>query len=95
MLESKREADDRDGAGDGTERDDAITIARRRRIRCPKCAWQPERHHVWYCRCGHAWNTFETRGVCPACQYAWQWTACHRCHEWSPHLDWYEREPPS
>ena len=59
------------------------------RIRCPRCAWQPGRHEKWTCDCGHDWNTFETGGVCPACQRQWLETQCPRCDTWSPHLAWY------
>lgn len=41
------------------------------------------------CTCQHVWNTFDTRGVCPGCSYAWQVTMCLRCHQWSPHVAWY------
>jgi hypothetical protein len=59
------------------------------RIRCPKCNWSPDAESRWRCHCGHAWNTFDTGGVCPGCMYQWQETACLRCHQWSPHSDWY------
>jgi hypothetical protein len=67
------------------------------RIRCPKCRWQPRKHDRWQCRpeCRHVWNTFDTRGVCPACGYQWTQTACPRCREWSPHADWYAAEDPA
>jgi hypothetical protein len=77
-----------DGARTGTrtgaqEKDGGV------RIRCPRCAWEPSRHDLWSCRCLHAWNTFDTGGVCPACRHVWSETQCPRCHEWSPHADWY------
>jgi hypothetical protein len=59
------------------------------RIRCPACGWEPTRHHLWMCSCLHSWNTFETRGVCPACSRRWTETQCPRCSAWSPHDDWY------
>jgi hypothetical protein len=59
------------------------------RIRCPRCAWQPGRGHTWACACLHEWNTFETGGVCPACQRQWLETQCPQCDTWSPHLAWY------
>jgi hypothetical protein len=59
------------------------------KIRCPKCAWQPERGSRWSCACGHAWNTFDTRGMCPACDAVWRDTQCLRCGQWSLHEAWY------
>jgi hypothetical protein len=46
-----------------------LGLNRRLRIRCPACQWQPARYDMWNCNpggCGHIWNTFDTRGVCPA-----------------------------
>ena len=63
------------------------------RIRCPKCRWQPAKTDIWQCTCGHHWNTFDTRGVCPACHYRWAITQCRSCHGYSAHDDWYEKEP--
>ncbi|MFN8003077.1 MAG: hypothetical protein U0X75_18915 [Acidobacteriota bacterium] len=72
------------------------------RIRCPLCKWQPRASDRWFCGysgppenfigCGTAWNTFDTRGVCPGCQHQWRWTACLRCHEYSLHEDWYAKD---
>jgi DNA-directed RNA polymerase subunit RPC12/RpoP len=61
------------------------------RIRCPHCQWRPRKHDRWSCRCGHAWNTFETGGVCPACAHRWLHTVCLRCLRWGRHEDWYEK----
>jgi len=69
-------------------------------IRCPRCRWQPSASSRWTCysgdgpeppfaACGTTWNTFTTRGRCPGCAHQWRWTSCLRCHEWSPHEDWY------
>ncbi len=77
--------------------------SRRPRIRCPACNWQPGRNSTWCCvsaghpeyfsgGCGHAWNTFDTRGRCPTCRYQWLYTSCLSCGIWSLHEDWYERE---
>lgn len=66
-----------------------------RRIRCPRCAWEPRRHDTWACSCLHVWNTFETGGVCPACQRQWHDTQCPKCDAWSPHLAWYVDEADS
>ena len=62
-------------------------------IRCPRCRWRPHRLDRWGCRCGHSWNTFETRGRCPKCEYQWRNTQCLRCKEFSPHEDWYAPAP--
>jgi len=62
------------------------------RIRCPKCQWSPDPEARWSCRCRHLWNTFQTRGLCPACGYRWTITACLRCGETSPHTEWYPKE---
>ena len=59
-------------------------------IRCPHCGWQPAKHDLWICKCGHIWNTFDTGGVCPACLFQWAVTQCRACHRFSPHSDWYE-----
>jgi rubrerythrin len=73
---------------------DAVRHRHGSRIRCPKCAWEPGRPDRWMCEpgCGHVWNTFETHGVCPACNKQWAETNCLRCHQWSPHEDWYVKE---
>ena len=60
-----------------------------RKIRCPLCGWTPRKRDRWLCACGHRWNTFDTRGVCPACTHAWRETQCLRCHQWSLHDAWY------
>jgi hypothetical protein len=66
-----------------------------RRIRCPLCQWQPQKHDRWFCDpgCHHQWNTFDTAGICPGCAKTWDQTACLTCHGWSKHADWYESEP--
>jgi len=62
------------------------------RIRCPLCGWTPRPDSVWFCQCGHSWNTFDTGGICPACLKQWTMTACPNCHQWSPHSDWYPKD---
>jgi hypothetical protein len=70
------------------------------KIRCPACAWEPNRKSTWFCvsmgppenftgGCGHVWNTFDTRGECPSCKHQWRHTTCLRCHVTSLHDDWY------
>lgn len=61
-------------------------------VRCPKCSWQPHEKDRWACKCGHAWNTFETCGLCPACSHQWEVTACFGCGAVSPHLEWYDEQ---
>jgi hypothetical protein len=61
-------------------------------IRCPKCQWSPNAESRWSCRCRHLWNTFGTRGLCPACGYQWTVTSCLNCGQASPHSDWYAKE---
>ena len=77
------------------------------RIRCPRCGWTPRSGDRWLCTCtldsslykrgmctcGHAWNTFDTRGRCPGCGRRWLHTQCLSCGAWSPHLEWYAEEP--
>lgn len=66
---------------------------RRERVRCPACGWQPSKADAWCCTpdgCGHVWNTFETRALCPGCSKQWTYTECLRCHVSSAHEDWYE-----
>lgn len=58
-------------------------------IRCPRCNQSPSPEDRWLCKCGHRWNTFETRGLCPGCNYQWEITACLVCGESSPHAEWY------
>lgn len=65
-----------------------------RRIRCPKCGWEPAKSDRWSCNpggCGHVWNTFDTLGRCPSCDRFWNETACLRCGQWSEHDAWYDK----
>ncbi|WP_457651509.1 hypothetical protein [Rhodocaloribacter sp.] len=64
------------------------------RIACPKCAYEPRPFDRWQCDCLTVWNTFDTQGRCPGCGKVWRHTACPRCHEWSPHHEWYHDLPP-
>ena len=70
---------------------DTIGSAGRPRIRCPRCGWQPRAEDRWQCTCLHVWNTFDTRGRCPACAFQWTETMCPSCARFSPHEDWYEK----
>jgi hypothetical protein len=61
-------------------------------VRCPSCRWRPSRADQWTCHpgCEFAWNTFETRGECPACGKRWTITQCLRCGMWHAHEEWYQ-----
>jgi hypothetical protein len=61
-------------------------------VRCPKCKWTPRANNLWSCNCGHRWNTFDTRGLCPDCRYQWEVTGCIQCGEMSPHAEWYVQQ---
>ena len=63
-------------------------------IRCPRCTWVPTADDAWECECGHAWNTFETAGRCPACAKIWEETWCLECREPSEHQAWYRDQSP-
>jgi len=65
------------------------------RVRCPQCNWLPAEESQWSCRCHHRWNTFATRGKCPACEYQWQITSCLNCGHASRHENWYLPEEPT
>jgi hypothetical protein len=76
------------------------------RIRCPHCKWQPEKTSRWFCApmgapeffkggCGTNWNTFDTQGTCPGCNYRWKHTSCLACEKTALHEDWYEKKEGS
>lgn len=73
------------------ETEPALRTGHPRKIRCPKCTWEPTAADRWWCTCGHTWNTFDTGGRCPGCHRQWLETQCRLCDEWSPHEQWYER----
>lgn len=58
-------------------------------IQCPNCEWKPDGGVYWACDCGHQWNTFETKGKCPACQKQWTETYCPGCSQMPLEKDWY------
>ena len=60
-------------------------------IQCPACEWQPDGKKNWGCsNCGHVWDTFTTRGVCPKCKTKFETTWCPGCGQSTPHTDWYK-----
>lgn len=62
-------------------------------IYCPLCECTPEPGHLWVCECGHEWDTFATRGVCPACERVYTETDCPSCYGSPPHEAWYHEDP--
>ncbi len=91
LREARENAEDPDYDGfEGVEAEAEDEEGERsRRIRCPVCRWQPQKHDRWWCTCGYVWNTFDTAALCPACKKQWEWTQCLKCHERSLHKDWY------
>lgn len=64
---------------------------RREGLACPTCRTAPPAGAFWTCsRCGKAFDTFETRAVCPYCEAAFVKTSCPECgsshpiEAWSP-----------
>jgi len=92
--EAKRGAEEPEKGGGVQQQDRLEDTVGGGRIRCPKCGWRPRKTDSWSCRCGCVWNTFDTGGICPECGRQWSNTQCLRCHEWSPHEDWYTAKPP-
>lgn len=88
-IEAKKTADSPDGelGVKAWTKDEAAREPPR--IRCPRCTWTPRAHDRWQCWCGHVWNTFDTRGVCPACAFRHLETMCLACARWSKHAAWY------
>lgn len=62
-----------------------------KKIACPSCDWEPQKDSTWRCDCGHVWNEFQTKGLCPHCGRQWEDTQCHVCGVWSPRESWYRK----
>ena len=78
-----------------TKKDAVVRLRGGGKIRCPRCAWEPAKSDRWQCHpggCDYVWNTFDTRGRCPACHKQWIETVCLRCLQRSRHDDWYVNE---
>lgn len=58
-------------------------------VRCPLCREHPPMAAVWRCRCGAAFDAFQTNGRCPQCAAAFETTACPFCNRSSLHPLWY------
>lgn len=61
-------------------------------IQCPSCEWQTDDKNHWACDCGHQWNTFTTKGICPKCKRQWEETGCPACHKSNLHSAWYHTQ---
>jgi len=56
---------------------------------CPACKTSPPIGEFWKCgKCGQAFDTFQTRGVCPQCATQFPVTKCLDCGEARPISEW-------
>ena len=56
---------------------------------CPVCKVAPPRGAFWGCgKCRKAFDTFETRGVCPNCGTQFAATSCPECGNVRPMSEW-------
>ena len=56
---------------------------------CPACKTSPPIGEFWKCgSCGQAFDTFQTRGVCPHCATQFPATKCLDCGEAHPISEW-------
>jgi len=64
-------------------------LPRRAEFVCPSCHTSPPIGPYWGCRnCGKAFDTFETRAVCPDCSAQYSVTTCLDCGISSPAEQW-------
>jgi Zn-dependent protease len=64
-------------------------LPRREGFACPSCRTAPPLGAYWQCgECGQAFDTFESRGVCPHCGAQFATTRCLDCGEEHPMNDW-------
>lgn len=64
-------------------------LPRRKGFSCPSCRTAPLLGAFWKCnQCKQAFDTFETRGVCPYCGYEHVTTICTDCREVHPMNAW-------
>ncbi len=56
---------------------------------CPACKTSPPIGEFWKCgKCGQAFDTFQTQGVCPQCATQFPVTKCMDCGEAHPISEW-------
>jgi Zn-dependent protease len=64
-------------------------LPRREGFACPRCATAPPLGDFWKCgRCGQAFDTFQTRAVCPHCGAQFAVTKCLDCGGLHPISEW-------
>jgi Zn-dependent protease len=64
-------------------------IPRREGFACPSCKTAPPLGELWRCgKCGKAFDTFLTQGVCPHCGTQFNATQCLDCGTTSPVNEW-------
>jgi Zn-dependent protease len=69
-------------------------IPRRDGFACPSCHTAPPLGELWRCgKCGQAFDTFLTQGVCPHCQTQFNSTQCLDCGTSSPIGEWMTAPP--
>lgn len=69
-------------------------LPRRPGFLCPSCRTAPPIGAYWGCRnCGKAFDTFETRAVCPHCSAQYSVTTCLDCGVSSPVEQWAATRP--
>lgn len=64
-------------------------LPRRDGFACPACKVAPPQGALWRCgKCGNAFDTFQTLGVCPNCGTQFATTACPECGSLRPMSEW-------
>jgi len=64
-------------------------VPRRPGFACPSCRTAPPLGAYWTCgHCEQAFDTFQTRGVCPNCGAQFATTTCLDCQEQHPMNEW-------
>jgi Zn-dependent protease len=64
-------------------------LPRRAGFACPSCKTAPPLGELWRCgKCGKAFDTFLTQGICPNCETQFNVTQCLDCGESHPIQEW-------
>jgi Zn-dependent protease len=64
-------------------------IPRREGFACPSCKTAPPLGELWRCgKCGNAFDTFLTQGICPHCGTQFNVTQCLDCGTSRPITEW-------